>query len=71
MATEKQETGAAAAHNEDGHDDHVEKLKLFSAADAQHANTAEHNLTFWQAIKSNKKAAMWSMIISMAIVMEG
>lgn len=67
MMTEKQEA-AVAAHTEDGH---VDKLKLFSAAEAQHANSAEHNLTFWQAIKSNKKAAMWSMIISMAIVMEG
>lgn len=70
MATEKQD-GAAAAHTEDGHTEHADKLKMFSAVEAQHANSAEHNMTFWQAIKTNKKAAMWSMIISMAIVMEG
>ncbi|KAK3678550.1 hypothetical protein LTR78_001848 [Recurvomyces mirabilis] len=38
---------------------------------ARLAAVAEHETTLWQALKSNKKAAMWSILLSTTIVMEG
>lgn len=39
--------------------------------DATMAATAEHNMAFKDAIRKHYKAVLWSMIISMSIVMEG
>lgn len=39
--------------------------------DAREAALAEHDTTFWQALKENQKAVFWSAIISLTIVMEG
>ncbi|KAF7198503.1 Maltose permease MAL31 [Pseudocercospora fuligena] len=47
----------------------VEQIELIE--DAKHASQEEHETTFWQALKSNRKAAMWSAIISLTIIMEG
>ncbi|KAF2217804.1 hypothetical protein CERZMDRAFT_80476 [Cercospora zeae-maydis SCOH1-5] len=38
---------------------------------AQDAAAAEHSQTFWQAIKSEPKAVLWSVAVSTAIIMEG
>lgn len=37
---------------------------------ARLATEAEHDLTFWQAVKIYRKAVAWSVIVSMATVME-
>ena len=51
---------------------HVEdKLGGDSLDDAKNASDAEHSATFWQAISANRKAVLWSAVISMSIVMEG
>ncbi|RDL33930.1 Uncharacterized protein BP5553_08298 [Venustampulla echinocandica] len=34
------------------------------------ATETEHNLTFWQAVKIYRKAVAWSIIVSMATIME-
>lgn len=39
--------------------------------DAQNATTREHQMTLWQGIKLYPKAIGWSVLFSMAIVMEG
>jgi SP family general alpha glucoside:H+ symporter-like MFS transporter len=31
----------------------------------------EHNLSLWQAVKTYKRAALWSVLISTTVVMEG
>lgn len=48
-----------------------EKVKAFTKAEARAANRAEHDQTVRQAVHSNKKAIFWSLVISMAIIMEG
>ncbi|KAI1340040.1 general substrate transporter [Xylariaceae sp. FL0016] len=39
--------------------------------EAKQATDDEHAQTFFQALSENRKAAMWSILISMTIVMEG
>jgi hypothetical protein len=39
--------------------------------DARLATAAEHSLTFWQALKTYRKAAFWSVLVSTSIIMEG
>ena len=39
--------------------------------EARQATAAEHSLGFLQAIKTYKKAAFWSFLISMTVIMEG
>ena len=55
----------AAAHEVE------ERLGVDALIQAKNASDAEHSQTFWQALKANKKAALWSMAISLSIVMEG
>ena len=39
--------------------------------EAKHASDEEHSQTIFQALRANRKAVIWSMLISMSIVMEG
>ena len=48
--------------------DHVENVK--GTEEARIASQNEHQNALWQALKSNKKAATWSAIISLTIIME-
>ena len=48
---------------------HVEDVGV--TKEAKIASDTEHQTTLWQALKSNKKAAVWSAIISLTIIMEG
>lgn len=57
-------TKVAATHLED-------RLGEGAIFDAKHASDEEHAQTLLQALKSNRKAVFWSMLISMSIVMEG
>ena len=51
---------------------HVEATLGASAIDdAKNASDNEHKATFWTAIKTHKRAVLWSAVISMSIVMEG
>ncbi|GAB7354190.1 hypothetical protein MBLNU459_g4742t1 [Dothideomycetes sp. NU459] len=58
------EKGDAIAHIENTSD-------WDNTKEAAQASAAEHSTTFWQALRENRKAAFWSAIISMCIVMEG
>lgn len=39
--------------------------------DAKHASDEEHSQTPFQALSANRSAVIWSMVLSMSIVMEG
>lgn len=47
------------------------KDNLQSVKGAQAASAAEHATTFKQALRESWKAALWSAVISLTIVMEG
>lgn len=49
--------------------DHVEDVG--ATKEAKVASQREHEMTLWEALKQNKKAAIWSAIISLTIIMEG
>ncbi|KAI0479435.1 sugar transporter-like protein [Xylariaceae sp. FL0804] len=48
-----------------------EKLGYSAIHEARLATDHEHEQTLWQAVKENRKAVLWSMLISMTIIMEG
>ncbi|KAH7040375.1 sugar transporter-like protein [Microdochium trichocladiopsis] len=48
-----------------------EKLGHSALYEAKQATDDEHAQTFLQALRENRKAALWSIAISMAIIMEG
>lgn len=48
-----------------------ERLGHSALQDAKQATDDEHAQTLMQALKENRKAVMWSMLISMTIIMEG
>lgn len=51
---------------------HIEDTTSWeNTKEAAQASAAEHETTIWQALKQNRKAAFWSAVISMCIVMEG
>ncbi|TKA67485.1 hypothetical protein B0A55_08596 [Friedmanniomyces simplex] len=53
--------------------DHVETTTadIGDTKDARLAAIAEHEATLWQALKSNRKAVLWSVLLSTTIIMEG
>lgn len=55
------------------HINHVTNVKDWGeiTQDAKEATAAEHSTTFWQGIRLYRKAAFWSFIVSMTIIMEG
>ncbi|KAI0882620.1 sugar transporter [Annulohypoxylon maeteangense] len=48
-----------------------EKLGHTAILDAKQATDDEHSQTLWQGLRENRKAVMWSILLSMTIVMEG
>ena len=51
---------------------HVEDtLGQGAIVEAKQAADEEHAQTLWQALRDNRKAVMWSVLVSMSIVMEG
>lgn len=52
-------------------DENDPKAKIYQIEEAQAASAAEHATTFRQAIRESWKAALWSAVISLTIVMEG
>lgn len=55
---------SAAHHLED-------TLGVGAVLEAKHATDEEHEQTLWQALRANRKAVTWSVLISMTIIMEG
>jgi SP family general alpha glucoside:H+ symporter-like MFS transporter len=61
------------------HDDRVEKASVAVEElsekvlnnEAHNATDAEHNLTVFQALKTYRKAVLWSVLISTTVIMEG
>jgi SP family general alpha glucoside:H+ symporter-like MFS transporter len=56
--------------------DHVEKPAIDNDAaalrqDALHAEQSEHDLTLIQSLKTYHRAILWSMAISLVIIMDG
>lgn len=49
----------------------AEHIEHESTKDAKLASDIEHETTLWQALKTNRKAALWSAAISLTIIMEG
>jgi len=52
-------------------DREVEEKLGVSAVQAKLATDDEHAQTLWEALRENRRAVMWSMLISMTIIMEG
>lgn len=51
---------------------HVEDVLGHGAVfEAKQASDEERAQTLWQALRSNRKAVGWSVLISMSIIMEG
>lgn len=48
-------------------DDMMEAKLLYQ--DAKEATVLEHTLTFWQAVKTYRKAVFWSVMVSTSIIM--
>ncbi|CAJ2512054.1 Uu.00g076790.m01.CDS01 [Anthostomella pinea] len=48
-----------------------EKLGHNAILEAKQATDDEHAQTLWQALRENRKAVFWSILISMTIIMEG
>ncbi|KAI1364348.1 sugar transporter [Xylaria arbuscula] len=48
-----------------------ERLGQDALFEAKQATDDEHAQTLWQALRENRKAVMWSVLISMTIIMEG
>ncbi len=51
------------AHDIDNYDQVVK--------DAAQADSAEHNMSVREALRMHKKAVLWSMVLSAALIMEG
>lgn len=47
----------------------VDTLSSGAIVEAKHASDEEHEQTLWQAMKSNRKACRWSILVSMPVVM--
>jgi hypothetical protein len=61
----------AVPHNEKSHQhEHVDELKTAAnfKADAMEAESAEHNMTVWEAAKAYPMACLWAFIMSSTIV---
>ncbi|GFF46187.1 maltose permease MAL61 [Aspergillus udagawae] len=51
---------------------HVEDtLGVGAIMEAKQATDEEHAQSLWQALRANRKAVMWSVLVSLSIIMEG
>lgn len=70
MTSDPKEKEGSAPH--DGDPEDVDpKSQAYSLEQAQAASAAEHETTFKQAVRESWKAALWSAVISLTIVMKG
>lgn len=68
---EKKEDQTVAHHEHESSDGEVDIKGDQAWSDARAANEDEHNLTILQALKQYRWAVMWSLVVSMSIIMEG
>lgn len=66
---EKANDHHVAHYERDGSDTNVKDTQAWD--DARAANADEHTLTIRDALKQYKVAVMWSLVVSMSIIMEG
>jgi hypothetical protein len=52
------------------HLEHGGPVATHNNRDAISAEKAEHDQTIWHAVKNNRQAVLWSIIVSMCVVME-
>lgn len=68
-------TAEMSTHQHQQHDEkhfndhHVTEKEI--TEDARLATTKEHELTLRQGLRAYKKAIMWSILLSSAVIMEG
>lgn len=48
-----------------------ERLGVTALLEAKRASEEEHSQTPWEAIRKNRKAVAWSVMVSMSVIMEG
>ncbi|CAK7234453.1 hypothetical protein SCUCBS95973_008941 [Sporothrix curviconia] len=48
-----------------------EKMGTTAVLEAKKASDKEHSETSWEALSKNRKAVLWSIFVSMSVVMEG
>ncbi|KAJ5935783.1 hypothetical protein N7466_005330 [Penicillium verhagenii] len=71
MSTEvKTDDAPNITHDEVAHDREVQGW-VGLAEDARNATIDEHNLTFVQAVKLYPKACMWTMVVSLVVILDG
>lgn len=77
MADIKNQPTPTAPADEKGADVTIQHFDTVGLGDkalnegARQATAVEHNFTFLQAIKTYKRAAIWSVLISTTVIMEG
>lgn len=71
MAEKAQTQQLGDDHVEKAHADVTELSEKQLNNEAHHATDVEHNISIWQALKTYKKAAIWSVLISTTVIMEG
>lgn len=51
----------------------IDKIKALETLilEAEAGTNAEHSMTLWQGLRTYPKASAWSMLISVAVIMEG
>lgn len=62
--TDHQKDGTTIKHFETGLDPAL-------LHEAHVANAKEHEMPVWQGLKSYRKAVIWSLLLSAAVIMEG
>lgn len=74
MASNVQEVVGEPRREEPAHDEKAAPQNFDIVppqSEAANATRQEHTLTVWQAIKKYPKACLWSLVVSMVIIMEG
>lgn len=64
-------TVQVASHQKVADRELEEKLGVNAILEAKQATDDEHAQTLFQALRENRKAVFWSIMISMSIIMEG
>ena len=67
----KEEECQHVTHDEVGVPDHELPCWVGLAEDARNATAEEHRLGFWDAVKLYPKACMWTMVVSLVVILDG
>lgn len=61
----------AGPSEKEGSIQYVDVVGVDAVKAAHQASVEEHQQTFLEAVKSNRKSVLWSVAISLTIIMEG